>query len=117
MEYTISGENITIPNTLEVDQELPDGHVTMSVEVGAMEINMTITLEDRKIEKKEQITTAAGSFDCYVITYINTIELNLGITQTFLVKQWVSKGVGLVQQETKKPNGKFVSKTILAEME
>ncbi|WP_405208754.1 hypothetical protein [Aquimarina sp. LLG6339-5] len=117
MEYSIKGTGIDIPNSISIGQELPDGHVTMSVDAGVMSIDMTVDLKKRKVASKETISTSAGSFDCYVITYINETNMSMGMKQTFYVKQWISKGVGLVQQETTKSNGKLLSKSVLAKLQ
>ncbi|SEK73414.1 hypothetical protein SAMN04487910_0976 [Aquimarina amphilecti] len=117
MEYSIEGIGIDIPNSISVGQQLPDGQVTMSVDAGIMSIDMTVDLKKRKVESKERVTTSAGSFDCYVITYINETNMSMGMKQIFHVKQWVSKGVGLVQQETTKANGKLLSKSVLSRIQ
>ncbi|WP_378180503.1 hypothetical protein [Aquimarina sp. SS2-1] len=117
MEYSIEGKGIDIPNSLSVGQQLQDGQVSMSVDAGVMSIDMTVDLKDRKVISKETITTPAGSFDCYLITYTNETSMSMGMKQTFYVKQWITKGIGLVQQETTKTNGKLMSKSILARLQ
>ncbi|MBW1294016.1 TapB family protein [Aquimarina litoralis] len=114
MDYSIKGEGIDIPNSLVVGQQLKDGQVSMSIDAGVMSIEMTVDLKNREVQSRETITTSAGSFDCFLITYTNETTMSMGMKQTFLVKQWISKNVGLVQQETTKPNGKLLSKSILA---
>ncbi|WP_103864529.1 hypothetical protein [Aquimarina sp. I32.4] len=111
MQYSITGDDISIPNTLEINQELPDASVHMSVNAGIMNINMTTTMLNRKVIAKEQITTSAGTFDCYVITYTN--QLTMGMTKTQHSKQWIAEGVGMVKEETRKANGRLVTKSEL----
>ncbi|WP_299213213.1 hypothetical protein [uncultured Aquimarina sp.] len=117
MEYRIEGNGIDIPNSLSVGQELPDGQVTMSVDAGVMSIDMTVDLKKRKVASTEIITTSAGSFNCYLITYINETNMSMGMKQTSYVKQWIAKDVGLVQQETTKSNGKLLSRSVLARLQ
>ncbi len=117
MEYSIEGRGIDIPNSLSVGQQLQDGQVSMSIDAGVMSIDMTIDLKNRKVVSRENITTPAGSFDCYLITYTNETSMSMGMKQTFYVKQWITKNVGIVQQETAKTNGKIVSKSILARLQ
>lgn len=114
MEYTISGDGIKFPNTLEVGQNLSDGEIFMKVDAGIMNMSMTIIMADRKVERKEQVTTPAGTFDCYVITYTNRLEM--GMAQTNYSTQWVASGIGMVKEETRKQNGRLVSKSVLQEI-
>lgn len=117
MEYRIEGENISIPHLLRIGMQLPDGLLKMSIDAGVMSIDMDIHLKNRKVEAKEMVQTPAGSFECYVISYTNITDMTMGMSQTYDVKQWVAKDVGLVQQETRKQNGKLLSKSILAKLE
>lgn len=112
MTYTITGDDIFFPNTLTVGQTLSDATVTMKVEAGLIEIKTTITMTDRKVEGKETITTPAGTFECYLITYSNNLKMG-ALNKTYSCKQWIAKGVGMVQEETRKSNGNLMSKSIL----
>lgn len=111
MEYSIRGDDISFPNSLTIDQELPNASVHMSVNAGIMNINITTSMLNRKVIAQEQVTTPAGTFDCYVITYTN--ELTMGMTTTQHSKQWIAEGVGMVKEETRKANGKLITKSIL----
>ena len=114
MEYTIQGNGLTYPKTLNVGQTLPDGEILMKVDAGIMNMTIAITMTNRKVEREEKVTTPAGTFDCYVITYTNTLKM--GATQTNYSTQWIAKGVGMVKEETRKANGKLVTKSILHEI-
>lgn len=111
MTYTIDGTAFAFPHSLEVGQKLSDAEIKMKVDAGIMKMNMTVTMSDRVVKNKETVTTNAGTFDCYVITYKN--ELEMGMKQTNYTTQWIAEGVGLVKEETLKSNGKLVSKTLL----
>ncbi|MGJ8594197.1 MAG: TapB family protein [Aquaticitalea sp.] len=111
MTYTVEGTAFSFPNTLEVGQKLKDAEIKMNVDAGIMKMNMTVSMTDRMVTKQEKITTNAGTFDCYVITYKNQLEM--GLKQTNYTTQWIAEGVGLVKEETLKSNGKPVSKSLL----
>ncbi len=111
MEYTISGNGLTYPRTLSVGQTLPGGEILMTVDAGIMNMSIEITMTNRKVEKKEKITTPAGTFDCYVVTYTNSLKM--GASQINNATQWIAEGVGMVKEETRKQNGKLVTKSIL----
>jgi hypothetical protein len=112
MEYSITGDDIFFPNTLTVGQSLPDATVTMKVDAGMMNITTKITMTDRKVERQEAITTPAGTFDCYLITYSNNLKMG-ALNKTYSCKQWIAQGVGMVQEETRKRNGNLMTKSIL----
>lgn len=111
MEYSITGDDIFFPNTLTVGETLPDASVTMKVDAGMMNITSTVAMTDRKVARKESVTTPAGTFDCYVITYTHT--LSMGMSRTMNSTQWIAKGVGMVKEETRKRNGNLVTKSVL----
>lgn len=112
MEYSITGDDIFFPNTLSVGQTLPNATVTMKVDAGMMNITTTVTMTNRKVLRQESITTPAGTFECYLITYENNLRMG-ALNKTYSCKQWIARGVGMVQEETRKPNGNLMTKSIL----
>jgi len=96
MEYTIEGNGMTYPETLNVGQTLPEGEIFMKVDAGMMNMNIEIKMTDRKVEKMENITTPVGTFDCYVISYTNVLKM--GIKKTNYSTQWIAEGVGMVKE-------------------
>lgn len=71
-----------------------------------MKMNMTMEMVDRKVEGKESLTTSAGTFDCYVISY--TTEMKMGLNTMFKNKEWIAEGVGMVKSENYNKNGKLM---------
>lgn len=112
MEYRITGDDIFFPNTLSVGQSLPDATVTMEVDAGMIDITTTISITNRRVEAQESITTPAGTFECYLVTYSNNLKMG-ALNKTYSCKQWIAKDVGMVQEETRKPNGNLMTKSIL----
>lgn len=110
MEYDISGIDLEIPNNLSVGQELPDAEMNMKISVSGINMNMDMTITDRKVAAQEDVTTPAGTFNCYLITY--KITTKMGMTQTSNAKQWIAKDVGMVKQEDYQ-RGKLSSKSVL----
>lgn len=111
MEYDISGTNINLPNDLSVGQSLPDGEMIMNLNMAGIEVNMTMLMTDREVEKRESVTTPAGIFDCFVISY--TSEMQMGMNQTRKGRQWISEGVGMVKQEDYDKKGKLTNSSLL----
>ncbi|RDK84319.1 TapB family protein [Marinirhabdus gelatinilytica] len=110
-ETDISGTGVVLPNNLSVGQELPDATMSMKINMGGINMNMDVMMTDRKVVGKEKVTTPAGTFDCYVITY--TSDIKMGMNRKGTAKQWIAKGVGMVKQEDYNKKGKVTSSSLL----
>ncbi|WP_142783983.1 TapB family protein [Changchengzhania lutea] len=106
MEIDMSGTNLEFPNHLEIRQALKDASLKMAINMGGMKMNMSIDMINRMVNAKESITTAAGTFDCFALSY-NT-EMKMGLKSTFKIKEWIAEGVGLVKNETYNKNDKLI---------
>lgn len=106
MDIDMSGTNIEFPNNLKVGQTLKDANLKMSINMGGMNMNMKIDMINRKVDAKESITTSAGTFDCFALSY-NT-EMKMGVKMSFKIKEWISEGVGVVKSESYNKNGKLM---------
>ena len=109
IEMDISGTDIQLPNDLSVGKELKDANVSVSVSMSGIKMNTTVDMLNRKVEKKESVTTAAGTFDCYLITETSTSK-TMGATIETDNKLWLAEGVGMVKQESYKKNGNLMSR-------
>ncbi len=107
----ISGTDIIIPNDLSVGMALPDATMNMAVDMGGISMKMDVSLTDRKVIGEESVTTPAGTFDCYIISYTSNIKM--GMNRTGTAKQWFAKGVGMVKQEDYNKKGKITSSSEL----
>ncbi len=110
MEYDISGTDLEIPNNLSVGQTLPDAQMIMNISMGGIKMNMELHITNRKVIGKENITTPAGTFDCFIIT--SEMTTKMGVSQTSNSKQWIAEGVGMVKQEEYQ-KGKVTSSSLL----
>lgn len=104
LEMDITGTDIELPNNLSVGQELPDANVSIAMSMSGIKMNTTVDQTNRKVEKKESITVAAGIFECYLVTETTTSK-TMGATIEMDSKLWLAEGVGMVKQETYKKNG------------
>lgn len=111
IEIDVTGTNVELPNNLSPGQTLPDADLNMKLDMGGLEMNISVMMIDRKVQNKESITTPAGTFECYVITY--TSKMKMGIGRTGSSKQWVAEGVGLVKQEDYNKKGKLTGSNML----
>lgn len=115
MAVDISGIDILLPNDLTIGQTLPDADVLMVVTMNPIKLKMSAKIFNRKVEGMETISTPAGSFDCFVITFDH--ESKMGIKFSGTGKQWLAIGVGMVQQIDFNKKGKIVSKSLLTKYE
>ena len=112
MDIEISGNDIEIPNDLRVGQNLNDANVTMKIGMSGINMNIAVDMLNRKVEKKESVTTPAGTYDCYVVYSENQSKMMMA-NQVYPSRVWLAEGVGMVKQETYKKNGDLMSSTLL----
>lgn len=128
MNMTFEGNTLQYPAVLTVGASLPDGNLKTTVtdkKSGAQVSQMTITISDRKVASKETMTTTAGTFECYKITYTINFESMMvmpgGQTMSMpglkprQVTEWYSTKVGAVRSETWKGD-KLEGYTLLTEL-
>ena len=111
IEIDFTGTDMIIPNDLAVGNTIPDSDVLMTVKMSPMQLKMTVKMLNGKVEKREKITTPAGTFDCYVISF--ETEFKMGLKRRGKTRQWLAKGVGIVKTEEYNKKGKVVSKSVL----
>lgn len=115
MEMDISGTDIELPNNLDVGQDLADANVAMTIKMTGMKMTVKVDQINRKVEKKESITTPAGTFECYVLSQDNISE-TMGAKQYMQSRLWLTEGVGMVKQETYKKNGDLTNQMQLTKL-
>jgi len=114
-EVEINGKDLELPNELSVGQILPNGNVELKMKMaGAIAMNMNVETLNRKVEKKESLTTPAGTFDCFVIYAETRTKMMVG-NQVFPSRTWLAEGVGMVKQESYNAAGKLVGSSLLTE--
>ncbi|WP_430424108.1 hypothetical protein [Maribacter litoralis] len=112
MDIEISGNDIEIPNELSVGQQLNDANVAMKISMSGINMNMTVDMTNRNVEKKESVTTPAGTYDCFVLYSENRSKMMMA-NQVYPSRVWLAEGIGMVKQETYKKNGDLMSSTML----
>lgn len=103
---------LVFPTGMQAGQSLEDGTATIDVDNGGMQVTMQVDLVNRKVEQAETITTNAGSFDCFKITYDATTKMKIagiGIPFHMKVTEWFSTKLGRdVKSETYNKGGKLI---------
>ncbi len=108
MNIEMTGDNLEYPSNLSVGDVLNDGKLLMSITGEGMpfDMNFTVEIKERKVEGKETITTAAGTFECYKISSITETK-TLGTIRAKSV-EWIAPGKGVVRTESYNRGGKMV---------
>lgn len=119
MELKMEGDYLEWPGDLKVGELLKDARLKMEVFSGGKSfLTMEINVKDRKVEAKENITTPAGTFECYKINYnVETITTSL-FSMKFESKatEWISPGNGIVRTESYNDKGKLIGYMVLSEI-
>ncbi len=112
MEMQIDAEDMSIPANLTVGESLPDANIAIGISnQGIKMMTIKIDITERKVEAKEEITTPAGTFESYKMTYHISTKMGLKIQGN--VTEWLAKDVGIVKSENYSKKGKLQSYTLL----
>ena len=103
-------ELMRIPNKLAVGYKLPLGE--MIVDLGGFRVKSTIT--ENEVVDREEITTPAGTFKCYVVKQTSEGRV-MGIKSATTTKIWYARGIGMVKTETYS-KGDLFSTSVLTSM-
>lgn len=117
MEFTMDASEFEIPPIdATVGTELPDGSLVVEMdESGPIKMKMTVEVTNRKVEAKEKITTAAGTFDCLVLT--QNISTKMMVRMKNKSKEWYAENVGMVRTETYNKRGKLMGYSELTKIQ
>ncbi|MDO5314534.1 MAG: hypothetical protein Q4F82_00310 [bacterium] len=112
IDVTVSDpELFDIPNHLAVGMKLPLGEAIANI--GGFRVKSTIT--ENEVIDREEITTPAGTFKCYVVKQTSSGRV-MGIKSESTIKSWYARGIGVVKSETY-GNGKLSSSSVLTSIE
>lgn len=116
-EAKMSGAYLEYPYNMSVGQQLKDAQMNIDMDMKSGMVSKVSFKEiNRKVAAKEQITTPAGAWEAYVISYdgnMRTEMAGIGIPFNFSVKEWFVPGVGIVKTETYGKGGKMVGSTMI----
>ncbi|HRY33621.1 MAG TPA: hypothetical protein P5531_11695 [Bacteroidales bacterium] len=115
MKIKISGSDLKFPSRLQVGQKLEDAEINFAMESGGM-VMMTIKVRiiNRKVVAKENITTPAGTFDCYKLSY--EVDTESMFSMKMFQTDWIAEETGVVRSENYDQNNKLTSYSLLTEL-
>lgn len=109
MDIVVDGSNMELPNNPSVGQVLNDANATVKINNnGATMLTITSVITNRKIESIEDITTPAGTFKAYKITYDTEVTMGF-IKSKGSATEWYTEKYGIIKSESYDKKGKLVS--------
>lgn len=87
------GDISSLPTSMNVGDDVPQGVINVHIK----KINATFTISDRKVVAVEDVTTEAGTFNCYKLNEKQTTKVLIS-SKDYYFTSWYAKGVGCVKQ-------------------
>ena len=116
MDLKISGVGLDIPATLSEGQTLSDGDSEIKMGSNGMTfMTMKFSIKNRKVEKKEKITVAAGTYDAYKITY--DMDMKVMFKRSIKAVQWLVPSIGMIKSETYNAKGELEGSSEMTKFE
>jgi hypothetical protein len=114
LEFELEMDEMEIPENLSEGQTLKDASAHLrSASVFPLKLDFDVT--DRKVEGKESVTTPAGTFECYKITY-NT-KIKTIISAQYGGVDYITEKYGVIKTESYNKKGKLIGTTLLSKLE
>jgi len=98
-EMKMTGDGFVFSTDPKVGDQFPDSENLIEFKMGPMNMKMTINITDHKVEAKESVTTDAGTFDCFKISYVANTKFAMSKSEVKVIN-WYAKGVGTVKTES-----------------
>lgn len=114
MSVDVTGDQLDLPSDLSVGQTLREVSYTIKMTMGTLPImNRTYHIKDRKVESQEDLTTPAGNFNCYKVTFTTTDDKGRNEIRSAI---WYAKEAGLVKSENYDEKGKMTGRQLLVKI-
>ena len=92
------------PTTMNVGDNLKNASMHMDMDNNGMKQTVDMEVFDRKVESKENVTTPAGSWDCYKISYKSKMKIKtmgIGMPMNIEGVEYFAPGFGVVKTQSK----------------
>jgi hypothetical protein len=102
----VKADNIYMeyPTSMSVGDALKDASMHMDMENNGMKQSIDMEVFDRKVDAKEKVTTPAGSWDCFKISYKSKVRIKtmgIGMPMNIEGTEWFAPGFGVVKTQSK----------------
>jgi hypothetical protein len=96
---------VEYPSNMGVGDNLKDASMAMDMDnKNGMKQSVSMELNNRKVEAKEKVTTSAGTWDCFKISFKSKMKIKtmgIGIPVNIDGTEWFAPGFGIVKSESK----------------
>lgn len=92
------------PASMAVGDALKDGNMTIEMNTSGLPSTTTMVISNRKVEAQESVTTPAGTWNCYKISYKAKVTIKMGplpINTNFDGVEWFAPNFGVVKTQSK----------------
>ncbi len=113
MEVELEGDNLSFPSKISVGDKLDDA--TMNIRIinnGIQMMQMNVKIYNREVLAREKITTDAGTFETYKMSYDMESGTRMITVNTSSV-EWIAEDVGIVKSESYNKRGKLTGYSLL----
>lgn len=113
-ESDVKAENVYMeyPNNMNVGDNLKNASMHLDMNNNGMKQTIDMDVFDRKVEAKEKVTTPAGSWDCYKISYKSKMKIKtmgIGMPMNIEGTEYFAPGFGIVKTQSKSGGTEIVS--------
>ncbi|HUQ65636.1 MAG TPA: hypothetical protein VM101_05755 [Flavitalea sp.] len=100
------------PADMNIGDNLKNATMHMDMDNNGMKQSVDMEVFDRKVEAKEKVTTPAGSWDCYKISYKSKMKIKtMGIGMPMNIEgiEYFAPGFGVVKTQSKNGGTEIIS--------
>ena len=95
---------IEYPSSMKAGDALKDANFNIDMDQGGLKQTLILNISNRKVEGKESVTTPAGTWDCFKISYKAKLTIKtagIGIPMNIDGTEWYAPDFGVVKTESK----------------
>ena len=95
---------VEYPSSMKAGDALKDANFNIDMDQGGLKQTLILNISNRKVEGKESVTTPAGTWDCFKISYKAKLTIKtagIGIPMNIDGTEWYAPEFGIVKTESK----------------
>ncbi len=118
-EAQLNESYLEYPSSLSEGMQLPDAFFDMEMNTSGLPSTARFEMKNRKVEGKEKISSDAGSWDAFKISYDAQMKIKMigiGIPMVMKTTEWFVPNFGIVKSETYSKNGKLKGSSLLTRL-